>query len=105
MATYPAVLLSLPLWRVAVDLSARRAVGKLEKAGEHAVDLCSVREDGVLKVHSMRDEIVVLIHPARQRRKRYTVGRAKNEYEVKSCACVKTQAEAHTHKNKKLCNI
>lgn len=63
MATYPAVLLSLPFRAVVVDLSTRCAVGKLEKAGKHAVDLCSVREDWVLEVHSMRDNIVVLIHP------------------------------------------
>lgn len=61
--TYPAVLLGLPLWAVLVDLSAWRAVGELEKAGEHAVYLCSVREDWVLEVHPMRDNVVVLIHP------------------------------------------
>lgn len=64
MATYPAVFLSFPLWGVAVDLSTRRAVGKLEKAGKHAVVLSSVREDGILEVHSMGDDIVVFIHPA-----------------------------------------
>ena len=66
MATYPAVLLSLPLWGVGVDLSTRRAVGKLEKAGKHAVVLGSVREDRVLEVHPMRDNVVVFIHPAWQ---------------------------------------
>lgn len=62
-ATYPAVLLRLPLWCVLVDLSACCAVGELEKAGKHAVDLCGVGENWVLEVHSMRDNVVVLIHP------------------------------------------
>lgn len=66
---YPAVLLSLPLRGEAVDLSARRAVGKLEKAGKHAVVVCSVGEDGILEVHSMRDNVVVLIHPVWQKAK------------------------------------
>lgn len=64
---YPAVLLSLPLGGEAVDLSARRAVGKLEEAGKHAVVLCGVAEDGILEVYSMRNDIVVLIHPVWQK--------------------------------------
>lgn len=62
-ATYPAVLLGLPLWCVLVDLSACRAVGELEEAGKHAVDLCGVGENWVLEVHSVRDNVVVLVHP------------------------------------------
>lgn len=69
MGTYPTVFLSLPLWAVAVDLSTSRAVGKLEKTGKHAVVVCSVREDGVLEVHSMRDDAVVFIHPAGEKGK------------------------------------
>lgn len=64
---YPAVLLSLPLGGEGVDLSPRRAVGKLEEAGKHAMVVCSVGEDGVLEVHTMRDDVVVLIHPAQHR--------------------------------------
>ena len=60
---HPAVLLGLPLWGVCVDLGASRAVGELKEAGEHAVVLRSVRKDGVLKVHAMGDDAVVLIHP------------------------------------------
>lgn len=69
MDTYPAVLLSLPVRGEAVDLSTRRAVGKLEKACKHAVVICGVSEDGILEVHSMRDNIVILIHPVWQKSK------------------------------------
>lgn len=62
-ATYPVVLLSLPLWRIAVNLSPRSAVSKLEEAGECTMVLDCVGEDGVLEVHSMRDNVVVFIHP------------------------------------------
>lgn len=60
---YPAVLLRFPLGSVRVDLRAGRAVGELEEAGEHAVVFRCVREDGVLEIHSMRDDVVVFIHP------------------------------------------
>lgn len=60
---YPAVLLSLPLRGVRVDLSPGCAVGELEEAGEHAVVFWGVREDGVLEVHSMWNDVVVFIHP------------------------------------------
>jgi len=64
VATYPAVLLSLPLWGKAVDLSSRCAVGKLEETSKHAMVLWGVKEDGILEVHSMWDNIIVLIHSA-----------------------------------------
>lgn len=67
---YPAVLLSFPLWREAVDLSAWCAVGKLEKTSKHAVVIAGVREDGVLEVHSMWENVVVFIHPTWQKEKR-----------------------------------
>lgn len=63
LRAHPAVFLSFPLWSVCVDLGARRAVGELKEAGEHAVVLRSVRKDWVLEVHAMRDDAVVLIHP------------------------------------------
>jgi len=60
---HPAVLLGLPLGRVGVDLGPRRAVGELEEAGEHAVVLGRVGEDGVLEVDTVGEDAVVLIHP------------------------------------------
>lgn len=60
---YPAVLLCLPLRGVRVDLCPSCAVGELEEAGKHAVVFRCVREDGVLEIHSMRNNVVVFIHP------------------------------------------
>lgn len=65
---YPAVLLGLPLRSVHVDLGSGGAVGELEETGEHAVVLRRVREDGVLEVHSMWNNAVVLIHPTREKK-------------------------------------
>lgn len=67
MNSYPAVLLSLPFWGVAVDHGSGCAVGELEEAGEHAVVLWCVWEDWVLEVNPMGDDVVVLIHPEEHR--------------------------------------
>ena len=68
---YPAVLLGLPLGRVHVHLGAAGAVGELEEAGEHAVVLGRVREDGVLEVDAVGDDAVVLIHPKKRKDSRF----------------------------------
>lgn len=66
--TYPTVLLSLPLRGVLVHMGARSTVGKLEETGKHVVDLCSVRKNGILEVDSVRDDVIILIHPKKRSR-------------------------------------
>lgn len=68
MDTDPTVLLSLPVGGVLVNMRATGAVGKLEEAGKHAVDVCSVRENGILEVHSVWNDVVVLVHPKNRSR-------------------------------------
>lgn len=41
------------------------AVGELEEAGECAPVFATVEEDGVLKIHAVGEDVVVLIHPAK----------------------------------------
>lgn len=64
--TDPAVLLSFPLRGVLVHEGPAGAVGELEEAGEHAVVLGRVWEDGVLEVDAVGDDAVVFIHPEGQ---------------------------------------
>lgn len=68
MDTDPTVLLGLPVGGVLVNISATSAVGKLEETGKHAVDVCSVRKNGILEVHSMWKDVVVLVHPRNRSR-------------------------------------
>lgn len=81
-----------------MDLSTRRAVGELEKAGKHAVVLCSVGEDRVLEVHSMRDNVIVLIHPTWQKKGRNSIdtvaNKGKNKH-MELCMCKSTDAGAN----------
>lgn len=68
MYTYPTVLLSLPLGGVLVNVSTSSTVRKLEEAGKHEVDVCCVRKNGILKVHPMWNDVVVLVHPKNRSR-------------------------------------
>lgn len=49
-------------------MSASSTVGKLEETGKHAVDVCSVGKNGILEVHSMWNDVVVLVHPKNRSR-------------------------------------
>lgn len=46
-----------------MDLCPGCTVGELEEAGKHAVVFRCVNENGVLEIHSMRDDVIVFIHP------------------------------------------
>lgn len=69
--SYSVVLLSIPLGAIRVErLLFVAAVGELKEAGESASVVCCVREDGVLEVDPVWEEVVVLIHPAADGKKR-----------------------------------
>lgn len=66
MCAHPTVLLDVPLWTEGVEgLAPLGAVGELKEAGEHAPVFATVEEDGVLKIHAVGEDVVVLIHPAK----------------------------------------
>lgn len=68
---YPVVLLGVPLRAEGVEwLVLLGAVGELEKAGKRAPVFSGVREDGILKVDTMWQDVVVLIHPAGDRNRK-----------------------------------
>lgn len=61
--SYPIVFLDLPVAGKSCQLLPLRTVRKLEKTGKHPSVLLSVRKDGILEIDSMRQEIIILIHP------------------------------------------
>ena len=66
-APYPVVLLGVPLRAEGVEgLAPLGAVGELEEAGERAPVLGRVREDGVLEVDAVGEDVVVLVHPVEE---------------------------------------
>lgn len=66
-APYPVVLLGVPLGAEGVEgLAPLGAVGELEEAGECAPVLGRVREDGVLEVDAVGEDVVVLVHPVEE---------------------------------------
>ncbi len=65
LVSYPAVFLALPITIKVVHRRSTRAVWELEEAGKQSSVLQGVREYGVLEVDSMREDVVVFIHPVR----------------------------------------
>lgn len=58
------------------------AVGELEEAGESAPVLIGVREDGILEVDAMGEDVIILIHPASDMIRDQTEQRNKNPLEM-----------------------
>lgn len=61
--SYPVVFLDLPVTGGSTQLLPMGTVGKLEKAGKHPPVLLSVWKDGILEINSVRQEVIVFIHP------------------------------------------
>ena len=61
--SYPSVFLDLPITGESCQLLPLWTVWKLEKARKHPSVLLSVWKDGILEIDSMRQEVIVLIHP------------------------------------------
>ena len=66
--SYPSVFLNLPVMRK-LPLLPLWTVWKLEKARKHPSVLLSVWKDGILEIDSMRQEVIVLIHPNGKKRR------------------------------------
>lgn len=60
--SYPVVFLDLPVTR-GHQLLPLGTVSKLEEAGKHPSVFLCVWKDGILEIDSMRQEIVIFIHP------------------------------------------
>lgn len=69
-SSYPIVLLDLPVAGESSQLLPLGTVWKLEKAGEHPSVLLSIWKDGILEVDSMRQEVIIVIHPSGKERKK-----------------------------------
>ena len=67
--SYPSVFLDLPVTGESCQLLSLWTVWKLEKARKHPSVLLSVWKDGILEIDSMRQEVIVLIHPNGKKRR------------------------------------
>lgn len=61
--SYPIIFLDLPVTGESRQLLPLGTVRKLEKAGKHPSVLLSVWKDGILEIDSMRQEVIIFIHP------------------------------------------
>lgn len=68
--SYPVIFLDLPVTGESCQLLPLGTVRKLEKAGKHPSVLLSVWKDGILEIDSMRQKVIIFIHPNGKEKKK-----------------------------------